>query len=943
MELALGALGSLAPKLAGLLQDEYVKHKGLKPDIEALSRELLAMHAALKDVSQVPWEKLPEVDKLWARKVRELAYDTEDAIDTYAVRVARREPAADDLNIFKKICRKAAGVVKNAKGRHQLADKVKDIKNLSKELADLAKYRISATSANPTASTGMDPRLLNMYKSEAELVGIEAPRDELIRRLTDAGPEQSLKIVSIVGFGGLGKTALAKTVHDRLKNQFDCSAFVSVGRNPRIMSVLEKLLEKLEENKYGNIKSTGWDVERLYDELHRFLHNKRFFIVIDDIWDTKSWKRILYSLKDNNCGSRIIMTTRNSDVVTKDVDVYKLKPLSHDNSKILFNKRILTGDGECLVNQSDELVNSILSKCDGVPLAIIAIASLLVDKPWQKWSEVYESIVSRHGDSTMEILSYSFEDIPSHLKPCLMYMSMFPEDYEVWKYELIWMWIGEGFVQIKKEGDSILEQGERYFNELLNRSMIQPIENDIDCSIFACKVHDIVYDLISNLSREENFITVFAREQYASSKSVRRKVEMDFSSTNTKVRRLSLQTCHFEHIQHDTLGMSDAMRSLCIKNSAIDSTPQLYCFQICRLLFIEDSSIPNLKHLGKLLHLRYLEINRTHIDKLPEEIVDLKALQTLLLTDIGPHELPSTVCALTTLMCMRIKGFKKLPSNNMGNLVYLEELCLDPVAGGSETDDLVVQLAKLTRLRVLHVKFAGEMEESLQNALVNSIRCLEKIQDLKLNFPKDMKASAAWQQWVPPRQLWRLLIPGIRFPCLPSWICPSHLPRISNLAVRALVVQEQDMENLARLPELCYLRLICLSTHQGYTVDATGGFKKLRVCRLGTAFKFLQGAMPSLEVLDLYVDVAGYLCTVDGVEHDISSTKDAIGDLDLGLGNLLSLERVEIDVDCQGARRSDVEDAEAALRCAVKDHPKHPALFIRRIDEGLMLSDDEHL
>ncbi|WVZ88127.1 hypothetical protein U9M48_034678 [Paspalum notatum var. saurae] len=267
----------------------------------------------------------------------------------------------------------------------------------------------------------------------------------------------------------------------------------------------------------------------------------------------------------------------------------------------------------------------------------------------------------------------------------------------------------------------------------------------------------------------------------------------------------------------------------------------------------------------------------------------------------------------------------------MGNLVYLEELCLDPVAGGSETDDLVVQLAKLTRLRVLHIKFAGEMEESSQNALVNSICCLEKIQDLKLNFPKDMKASAAWQQWVPPRQLWRLLIPEIRFPCLPSWICPSRLPRISNLAVGALVVQEQDLENLARLPELCYLRLICLSTHQGYTVDATGGFKKLRVCRLGTTFKFLQGATPSLEVLHFYVTVAGYCCTFDGMEQEISPIKDAIGDLDFGLGNLLSLERVTIWVDCEGAHRADVEDAEAVLRCAVKDHPKHPALFIRRI------------
>ncbi|KAJ1256341.1 hypothetical protein BS78_K048600 [Paspalum vaginatum] len=421
---------------------------------------------------------------------------------------------------------------------------------------------------------------------------------------------------------------------------------------------------------------------------------------------------------------------------------------------------------------------------------------------------------------------------------------------------------------------------------------------------------------------------------------------MDAASLNTKVRRLSLQECHFEHIPHDTLGTpdADAVRSLYIRNSAIDALPQLYCFQVCRVLMIEDIVTLNFKHLGKLLHLRYLEINRTNIDKLPKEIVDLKSLQTLLLTKIGPHELPSTVCALTTLMCMHIKGFKKLPSNKMGNLVYLEELCLDPVAVRSETDDLVVQLGKLTRLRVLHIEFAKKLEEGSQSALVKSICSLEKIQDLKLSFPEFMKASDAWQDWIPPRQLWRLLIPDIRFPRLPSWIGPVQLPRVSNLAVhRAGVVQEQDLENLARLPELCYLRLICLSAHQGYTVDATGGFKKLRVCHLGTAFKFLQGAMPSLEALSFCVVMAGYRCTIDGVEHKVSPTKDAIGDLDLGLGNLLSLERVNIDVGCVGARRSDVEDAEAVQRCSVKDHPKHPALFIRRIFDDFMLPDDEHL
>jgi hypothetical protein len=106
----------------------------------------------------------------------------------------------------------------------------------------------------------------------------------------------------------------------------------------------------------------------------------------------------------------------------------------------------------------------------------------------------------------------------------------------------------------------------------------------------------------------------------------------------------------------------------------------------------------------------------------------------------------------------------------MGNLVCLEELVLDPVEGRSETDDLVVQLGKLTRLRVLHIKFDKEMEESSQNALVNSLCSLDILQDIKIDCPISVKASTAWQGWVPPRQLWRLIIQNIMFSHFPAWI-----------------------------------------------------------------------------------------------------------------------------------------------------------------------------
>uniref|UniRef100_A0A0D3GHB0 Uncharacterized protein n=1 Tax=Oryza barthii TaxID=65489 RepID=A0A0D3GHB0_9ORYZ len=704
--------------------------------------------------------------------------------------------------------------------------------------------------------------------------------------------------VSIVGSGGMGKTTLARAVYDSVKGKFQCSAFVPVGQNQDLKRVFMDVLNDLDKEKFDNIHSTKKDVRLLMKEVYDFLKNKRYIIVIDDIWKFDAWDMIAKVLGDSSCGSRVIITTRISEIAEEVGHVYEIKQLSDVDSRRLLHRRILSGEDQCPDDDYDleEVCDEILRKCERVPLAIVTTSSLLESKPREDWSELYRSIAlgakdNRHVDNTMKILSLSFYHLPYHLRTCLLYLSAFPEDYLIGKQTLIWRWIGEGFV-CKEEGRDLYEVGEGYFNELVKRRMIMPIEAENEDYILGCRVHDMVLGLTRSLSSSENFVTVLGIEQYNTShQGYGRRIAI-LSSKNGLPPVVNLGTAHANGLSY------------------IDVLPTPAKFEAVRVLALQNceslQDLHGLEHIGSLLHLRYLALTYTPLSELPNGIAGrLRFLETLDLWGTGIEQVPSSVGKLTQLLCLQADIKTRF----------------------------VKELGKVEDLRVLCTQFEGAPATDI----IESLGSLRKIQKMHA-FDRwaAVGQCVPWEQgFVTPQCLQFLCLRCLTFTSLPPWINPSLLPNLSNLSLSLQVLRQTDMEILGRLRMLRRLDLFAMGNAIiRIGIHDTLLFRKLRFCTMATtSIRFVPppaavttpvSVMPCLELLHFSLDV-----------HFFKDRKIAF---DIGLEHLpSSLRTVKVFVLCHLAKEEDVKEAEAALLHSVSIHPSRPALQLERLAEDKML------
>lgn len=926
MSVATGVLKPVLGKLAALLGEEYKRFKGVHGDIRFLIDELAAMHAFLLKMSEE--EDLDLQEKVWMTAVRELSYGMEDCIDDFMEHVNDKVIKPDGLieNIKTSLWK-----LGKLKARRRIGNVIQDMKKQTIEVGDRnERYKtrdasFSTINFSRIVKAAVDPRALSMFEHASKLVGIDQPKADIIKLLTERGStKEQPKLVSIVGFGGMGKTTLANQVFQDLKGKFQCRAFLSVSRNPDMMNILRTIFSEVSGQDYSNTKAGS--IQQLIGRILDFLTDRRYFVVVDDIWDMDTWCIIKLVFPMTSSGSIIITTTRINDVAEScrssfGGEIYNISPLTMVHSRELFRRRLFDSK-EDLPSHLEKVSCEILKKCDGLPLAIIAICGLLANKERREdvWNQVKDSIgraLERNPsvERMMKILSLSYFDLPPHLKTCLLYLSIFPEDSLIMKKGLIWRWIGEGIIHTD-DRYTVYELGEMCFNELINRSLIQPFKTGKFGKVKGCRVHDTILDFLISKSIEENFLTLVG-------------VPIPTIRTQSKVvRRLSLQVGDQGSSTMRTGLVLSHVRSLNMFRNSLNMRT-LKEFTHLRVLDLKSCSNLDEHHLdniASLFHLRYLNLQSTRINELPEKIGRLGCLEMLDLRGTNVLELPASIVNLTKLSRLLVSNLVKFP-NGIAKMQALETL--KQVSVSNQPYEFLWGLGQLTNLRnlVLVLPHPEADSDNKDTNVVGEDYNKDILSSLCKLGTKNLSSMTIWNgsslllEDLCLLNLKKLISCSSTVQRVPKWV--KSLRNLQELRLELEGVKQDDLCILGALPTLLILHLKeAKQSNEKLRISGEVGFLFLRNFFYMAEFHpvdlmFVAGSMPKLERLELNSWFAVQLeC------------------LDFGIKNLPCLITVECEVD---GNCGILEAIETAMERAASTHPNHPTLFFKKLDIGSYL------
>ncbi|MED6108124.1 hypothetical protein PIB30_020570 [Stylosanthes scabra] len=813
---------ALLEKLTSLLQDDdssLVERNNL---LERLEKSLRDVGAVLDDAEQKQFTVKKVKD--WLVDLQDALYFADDLLDqlsTEAATATPRDPgiSASCSSLVDSYIEDSVGCIEKVVGKVESVVARKNYLRLKESAeVDMSSWRTPSTS----------------LAVSSDIHGRDKDKEEIIKLLlTDTCHAQSpFTVIPIWGMGGIGKTTLAQLVYSDAKvvENFDTRVWVCVAENSDPLYVIKTIIGAIDPSPCS---MDNFDV--LQTMLKDKLIGKTFLLVLDDVWHggRDTWENLLKPFRYANNGSKILLTTHSEKVASMFLATsqhYQLGLLSDEDCWSVFSKHSSISTNLEKYATLESIGRNIVEKCKGLPLAVKTLGGLLRYKSdVGDWKKILESEIWEFPEDESEIvpaLRVSYHYLPSHLKRCFVYCSLFPEDYQFDKDELILLWMAEDLVQ-PMENNTLENIGSIYFDELVARSFFQ--SSSAFAGLFV--MHDLA--------------TFFAGKFFFRGFGNQRMVD-------SKTRHLS---CNRDPISRfpEACDRAIHMRTfLCVDDKANEIKSDFWlkqfrclrvlAFQKCKNLLMPDS-------IGELIYLRYLNLSWTPIVTLPESLCKLYNLQTLKLSNCYYLEkLPSRMHDLVNLRHLDIGGTRSLKEmpKGMSKLKHLN--LLGKYIVGEHEENGIRELGPIDvhgSFCISHLENVNNSSEALEAKMGNK----KHIDILELDWFSDgdtvdvENERDILKELRPHKNLKELSIDGYRGEIFPDWLGLSSYSNITKLKMHGCE-NCRELPSLGQLPSLQHLEISLLDELERIGEEF---YKNGESCLEGTSF----GSLEYLEFYDM--------------------------------------------------------------------------------------------